>query len=105
MRSLLLPAALLSLCLFACPKATTGTVMGSDDEQMDRYASQLEEIRTRGEVSCDEACPLKKKVCDISEATCAIANKAADRDDFQKKCVTSQEDCASLSEKCSGCSK
>jgi hypothetical protein len=68
MRSLLLPAALLSLFLFACPKATTSTVTGSEDEQMDRYASQLEEIRTRGEVACPDACPLKKKVCDISEA-------------------------------------
>lgn len=105
MRSLLLPAALLSLCLLACPKSTTGTVMGSDDEQMDRYASQLEEIRTRGEVSCQDACSLKKKVCDLSEAACAIAGKAADRDDFQKKCVTAQEDCASFSEKCSSCSK
>jgi hypothetical protein len=105
MRSLLLPAALLSLCLFACPKASTSTVMGSDDEQMDRYASQLEEIRTRGEVSCPDACSLKSKVCDISTSACAIASKAADRDDFQKKCVTSQEDCASFSEKCSSCSK
>ncbi|GMU61607.1 MAG: hypothetical protein IT380_11695 [Myxococcales bacterium] len=100
-----LAAGLLSLCLFACPKGPTTTVMGSDDEQMDRYASQLEEIRTRGEVDCKDACSLKGKVCDISSAACAIAGKNADRDDFQKKCVTSQEDCASFNEKCSTCSK
>lgn len=103
MRSILL-AALMSVALFACPKSTGTTVMGSDDEQMDRYAAQLEEIRTRGEVTCTDACSLKGKVCDISKAACAIASKVADRDDFQKKCVTSQEDCASFSEKCAACS-
>ncbi|MEW5742019.1 MAG: hypothetical protein AB1938_24100 [Myxococcota bacterium] len=98
-------AGLLSLWLLACPKGPTTTVSGSDDEQMDRYASQLEEIRTRGEVECKDACSLKSKVCDISTAVCAIAAKNADREDFQKKCVTSQEECASFSEKCSSCSK
>lgn len=99
----ILAAAALSLCLFACPKSTTSTVMGSDDEQMDRYAAQLEEIRTRGEVTCADACSLKAKVCDISKSACAIATKASDRDDFQKKCIMSQEECASFSEKCAGC--
>jgi hypothetical protein len=100
-----LAAGLLSLCLLACPKAPTSTVIGSDDEQMDRYASQLEEIRTRGEVDCKDACSLKAEVCDISSAACSIAGKNADRDDFQKKCVMSQEECAAFSEKCSSCSK
>lgn len=103
MRSIL-AAAFVSLALFACPKSTGTTVLGSDDEQMDRYAAQLEEIRTRGEVTCADACSLKAKVCDLSQAACAIAAKATDRDDFQKKCVTAHEDCASFSEKCAACS-
>jgi len=103
MRSLF-AAAFLSLCLFACPKSTTTTVAGSDDEQMDRYSAQLEEIRTRVDVPCNEVCSLKAKACDISSSVCAIAAKASDRDDFQKKCAQSQEDCASLSGKCASCS-
>lgn len=99
-----LAAGFLSLCLFACPKNTGTTVLGTEDEQMDQFAAQLEEIRTRGEVTCDDACKLKGKVCDISKAACAIAAKHADRDDFQKKCVTAQEECAQYSEKCSSCS-
>jgi hypothetical protein len=102
MRSLV-TVGLLSLVLFACPKSTGNTVLGSDDEQMDRYAAQLEEIRTRGEVTCADACSLKAKVCDISNSACAIATKASDRDDFQKKCITAQEECASFGEKCAAC--
>lgn len=99
-----LAAALLCLALFACPKAVPTTVMGSDDESMDRYAAQLEEFRTREEPSCGEVCGIKSKVCDISQAVCGIASKSTERDDFQRKCITAQEDCATFSEKCAGCS-
>jgi hypothetical protein len=102
MRSLL-AAAFVSVVLLACPRSSGSTVMGSDDEQMDRDSAQLEELRSRGDVTCADACAVKARACDVSKSTCAIAAKAPERDDFQKKCVMAQEDCASFSEKCAGC--
>ena len=49
MRSLL-AAAFVSVVLLACPRSSGSTVMGSDDEQMDRDSAQLEELRSRGDV-------------------------------------------------------
>jgi hypothetical protein len=106
-RALLLVAC--SLCLFACPKQSTAVATtGGDDELVDQYAAQLEELRTRdvsGENHCKDACPNKSKVCGISESVCAIAVKKGDRADFQTKCVASQEDCAKFTEVCLGCTK
>jgi hypothetical protein len=94
-----------SLFALACPKAVTTTVMGSDDEMMDQYSAQLEELRTRTDLKCEETCSLKKKVCSISDNVCEIAGKSESRNDFQKRCVTSQEDCARFNENCSTCTK
>lgn len=97
-----LPVLLLALALTACPKKVADTnVAGTDDEQMDQYAAQLEELRTREGLKPSDYCSLKGKVCDISKTVCDIAGKHADRDDFQKRCVASQEDCAHFNEGCS----
>jgi len=94
----------LLLGLTACPKSTGGTnVAGTDDEQMDQFAAQLEELRTRQGLQCNDYCSLKSKVCDISKSACDIASKHGDRDDFQKRCVQSQEDCAHFNEGCGSC--
>lgn len=96
----------LSLTLFACPKATTGPVLGgSDDEKMDSLAAQLEELRTRTNTECSETCSLKVKVCNLSETACEIAGRNADRAEYQKRCVTAQEECAKFNEACSACKK
>jgi hypothetical protein len=99
-------AALAALFVFtACPKQTVTTIAGSDDEVMDQIAAQLEELRTRTDVTCKDFCSLKDKACGLSKQACDIAGKLPDRNDFQKKCVTSQEDCAKFNESCSGCAK
>jgi predicted heme/steroid binding protein len=93
--------AALLLALTACPKSTGGTnVAGTDDEQMDQFGAQLEELRTRQGLECKDYCSLKGKVCDISKSACDIAGK---HDDFQKRCVQSQEDCAHFNEGCGSC--
>lgn len=95
----------LGLSLAGCPKQTTTTVAGSDDEMMDQISAQLEELRTKTDLSCKDNCGLKDKSCGLSKTACEIAGRAPDRADFQKKCVTSQEDCAKFGEACSTCAK
>ena len=98
----------LASCLFllaGCPKSVPDNVAGNDDEQMDKFGSQLEELRTRQNVTCDDACVLKDKVCGISAKSCEIANKHSDRSDFQQRCAQSMEDCAKFNDGCSGCKK
>lgn len=88
-----------------CPKQTTTTVAGTDDEKVDQLSAQLEELRTRTDLSCTDFCSVKEKACGLSRQTCDIATKAPERNDFQQKCVTSQEDCARFGESCSSCKK
>ena len=97
-----LVAALALTCL-ACPKAAPENVAGTDDEQMDTFASQLEELRSRQDLKCDTWCSLKEKACGLSKKSCDIATRHTDRDDFQKRCVASQEDCAKFIEGCASC--
>jgi hypothetical protein len=99
-------ACLAALTLAACPK-NIENVSGTDDERMDQYGAQLEEMRTRSaqDMKCDDWCGMKGKVCDTSTKVCDIAGKKADRADFQSKCVASQEDCARFSDSCSSCKK
>lgn len=95
-----------TLALSACPKsAPSAQLSGSDGEKMDMIASQLEEYRTRTGGDCSETCSLKKKVCELSDTGCEIAGKNADRNDWQQRCVSAQEECARYSESCSTCSK
>lgn len=102
----LLLALTLSLALFACPKATPGPNLGgSDDEKMDTIAAQLEELRTRTNTECSETCSIKTKVCNLSETACEIAGRNADRNEYQKRCVAAQEECAKFNESCSTCKK
>ncbi len=97
-------AAAAALALFACPKpAPTTNLGGSDDEKMDTIASKLEEYRTRTDLTCDDNCSLKVKVCDLSNTACDIAGKHSDRNEFQKRCIAAQEECAKFNEACSGC--
>ena len=102
MKRLLLVCAL-ALPALACPKAVPENLAGSDDEQMDTNAAKLEELRTREGLTCDEWCSLRDKVCAISKSSCEIAGRHADREEFQKRCVTSQEDCAKFNESCGSC--
>ncbi len=95
-----------ALVLFACPKpAPTTNLGGSDDEKMDTIASKLEEYRTRTDLSCDETCSVKSKVCDLSSTACGISGKHSDRNDYTQRCVASQEECAKFNESCSSCKK
>jgi hypothetical protein len=94
------------LALAACPK-NVENVAGSEDEQMDRYSAQLEELRTRAaqDMKCDDWCGEKGKVCGISSSVCDLSAKRADRADFQSRCVSAQEDCARYTDSCSSCKK
>jgi hypothetical protein len=93
------------LALSGCPKNVPENVAGTEDEQMDRYSAQLEEIRTRSaqDMKCDDWCRDKGRVCDISKSVCDVASKRSDRNDFQSKCVAAQEDCARFNDSCSSC--
>lgn len=104
----LLPLLLGVLCL-ACPKkGPTTTVAGTDDEQMDQYSAQLEEYAatTRaGELPCGDWQKMAGPVCDLSSRICEVAGRTTDRDDFQKKCIGSQEECARFNEHANSCRK
>jgi outer membrane murein-binding lipoprotein Lpp len=95
----------LSAVLLACPKNVPVTVAGTDDEKMDQYSAQLEELKTKTDVQCSDYCTLKSKACSLSTNVCEISGRLADRADFQKKCVTAQEECARFNESCSTCPK
>lgn len=97
-------ASLASLLFLACPKSTGGPQLGgSDDEQMDMLTAQLEEYRTKSNSECGETCELKSKVCRLSDTVCEISGRNSDRSEYQKKCVTAQEECARFNEACSSC--
>ncbi|MBX7098469.1 MAG: hypothetical protein K1X89_12200 [Myxococcaceae bacterium] len=96
---------LAALLLAACPKATPVNVAGTDDEQMDQLSAQLEEVKSRQDVSCQDACGMKSKVSSLSSAVCELAGKHTDRDDFQKHCISAQEELAKLNDSCSSCNK
>ena len=104
MKRLALVAAL-ALSSLACPKASPTNLAGTDDEQMDGFTSQLEELRSRQDLKCDSWCSLKTKACGLSKSTCDLAGRQTDREDFQKRCVASQEDCAKFIEGCASCGK
>ena len=106
MNRLFLAALAASMLLLACPKTTGGPNLGgSDDEKMDMLSAQLEEYRTKTEPGCNETCELKSKVCKLSDTACEIAGRNADRAEYQKRCVTAQEECARFNEACSTCKK
>jgi hypothetical protein len=106
MNRLVLASLAASLLLLACPKTTGGPNLGgSDDEKMDSISAQLEEYRTKSNTECGETCDLKTKVCKLSDSACEIAGRNADRAEYQKRCVTAQEECARFNESCSTCKK
>lgn len=93
------------LALAGCPKNVPENVSGNDDERMDQYSAQLEELRARSaqDMKCDDWCGMKSNVCGISGKVCDIAGKKTERNDFQGKCVAAQEDCARFTDSCSSC--
>jgi hypothetical protein len=102
----LVPLCVAAALLFACPRSTGSNVAGTADEQMDLYASQLEELRTRAtatDMACGDWCSLKTKVCSLRDRTCDLASSAQTRDDFQQRCTTAQEDCARFNDSCTSC--
>jgi hypothetical protein len=102
----LVPLFAAAALFLACPKSTGSNVSGNTDEQMDQYASQLEELRTRAsgaDMKCSDWCSLKTKVCSLRDSTCDLAGSNAARDDFQKRCTTAQEDCARFNDSCTSC--
>jgi hypothetical protein len=102
----LLFVAVASLCLLACPKANPGPDLGdSDDAKMDSIAAKLEEYKTAANTDCAETCATKTKICSLSETACEIAGRSADRAEYQKRCVATQEECARFNESCSTCKK
>ena len=106
MNRLVLASLAASIILLACPKSTGGPNLGgSDEEKMDSIAAQLEEYGTKATTECGETCDLKTKICKLSETACEIAGRSADRADYQKRCVTAQEECARFNEACSTCKK
>ena len=100
-------ACALTLTLAGCPKNVPDNVAGNDDERMDQYTAQLEELRTRSaqDMLCDDWCGMKGKACGISSSVCDLAGKKAERNDFQSKCVAAQEECARFTDSCSSCKK
>ncbi len=100
---LLLVGCLTSL---GCPKRAPTGVTGTDDEQLDHYAAQLEELRSKSqaqEPACQDWCSMAKQVCDISKNICEISKRLPDRGDVQQRCVGSQEDCAHFNDSCGSC--
>ena len=97
----------LALLAVACPKNNPDSnVAGTDDEQLDRYSAQIEEMHARiqaGEPKCSDWREMAKKMCDITRQVCAIADRHKDRDDIAKKCGSTQEDCANYNGSSTNC--
>lgn len=96
-----------SLFALGCPKRTSPGVGGTPDEQMDQYAAQMEELRSRTlakEPECDEWRSMASRVCDLSSRVCGLAKEHADRADFQQRCISSQEECAHFNDRAASCS-
>lgn len=94
------------LLLLGCPKRTPAGVSGSDEEKLDQFSAQLEELRSRvqaKEPKCEEWCSLSRQVCDISRQVCQLASRQVDRPEVQKRCSGSQEDCAHFNDSCTAC--
>ncbi len=103
----LLPVFALALLCLACPHRAPATVTGSDDEQLDQIGAKLDELKSRvqaGEPPCADWCSMAKTVCELSRQSCDIASRNPERQDMQKRCVTSQEDCATFNDRCASCS-
>lgn len=95
-----------ALLFCACPKNVAPHVSGTADERMDLFQSQLEEARSKasgGELQCADQCALKDTVCGLKDRVCDLAGSEAARDDFQKRCIAAQEDCARFNDACAGC--
>lgn len=93
-----------ALALSACPKRTETTIAGTDEEQLDRYAARLEELRTRTQSeapSCSDTCSMAREACDIAKKVCDIAVRVPDRG--QERCVAANEDCAHFNDSCASC--
>jgi len=90
--------------LGACPKRVPSTVSGSDDEQVDRYAAKLEELKERAPTEmCPNWCPVSRTACEAAHRTCEIAGRHTDRTDLQDKCASANEDCAQYTDRCHTC--
>lgn len=104
---LLAPALVAALLLATgCPRNLAPGNPASDEDQAERVQSQLEEIRARVQAeppTCPAWCELAKKTCDLSAQACALSGRHPDRLDYQKRCISSQEDCARFNDQCSRC--
>ena len=102
----LLPLAL-CLALVGCPKKAPLNVTGSDDDLLDQYSAQLEELRVRGQsegLTCGVSREIATKACELSRSTCQVGQRLKDRPDVEKKCVAAQEDCAQFNDRAAHCS-
>ena len=91
-----------------CPKRLSTTLAGTDEEQLDQYSAQLEEMRSNVQASepkCGDWCSMATRVCDLSKNVCEIAKRHVDRNDAQRRCVASQEDCARFNDSCGSCQR
>ena len=101
----LLPIAL-CLALTGCPKKAPLNVTGSDDDLLDQYSAQLEELRVSaqsGSANCEASRGRAVKVCDLSRNICQVGRRLKDRPDVEKKCVSAQEDCAQFNDRAAHC--
>jgi hypothetical protein len=107
MNRLALLALIASMALaLGCPKRQPGGVTSSDDDLLDGYSAQMEELRSRlkmQEPSCEEWRSLAKSGCAVSRQVCEIATRNRDRGDMQQRCIDSQEDCARFNDGASAC--
>jgi hypothetical protein len=101
-----LSLAVLCITLLGCPKAAPGMGVGANDnETLDTWAAQLEELKTRPTEKCADWCGTKPRVCELAKSICELAGRHAGSDEFQKRCVAGNEDCARYNDGCTNCSK
>lgn len=91
---------LVAACLLGCPRRAPTAVAGSADAQMDSWSAELEELRSRAAEGA-APCPLAERACGVAPQVCGLASQQAEREDFQRRCGTAQEDCAQLRDACS----
>lgn len=92
--------------VWACHHHPPTSIAAADSDRIAQDAARLAELRKKldaGNLSCDDTCKLATEGCEITRSTCALAERNRDQEDFQQRCASANDDCASFNSACAHC--